>query len=100
MNLPNVRKRDESTILPKLPENGRPFGTRYPFDDTDVFKIIEGASYSLQVLPDPGLSATSTAWWHLFQRRRKKTAIYIPPAPSTPKIRTKWPERNAGQTWG
>ena len=32
-----------------------PFGTRYPFDDTDVFKIIEGASYSLQVLPDPGL---------------------------------------------
>ncbi len=31
------------------------FGTSYPFDDTDVYKIIEGASYSLQVLPDPKL---------------------------------------------
>ena len=33
------------------------FGTRYPFDDTDVYKIIEGASYSLQVLPDPKLES-------------------------------------------
>ncbi len=27
----------------------------YPFDDTDVYKIIEGASYSLSVHPDPAL---------------------------------------------
>ncbi len=27
----------------------------YPFDDTDVYKIIEGASYSLSVQPDPAL---------------------------------------------
>jgi DUF1680 family protein len=27
----------------------------YPFDDSDVFKIIEGASYSLQTYPDPKL---------------------------------------------
>jgi DUF1680 family protein len=31
------------------------FLTAYPFDDTDVYKIIEGASYSLAVHPDPAL---------------------------------------------
>jgi DUF1680 family protein len=31
------------------------FRTIYPFDDSDVFKIIEGASYSLQTYPDPVL---------------------------------------------
>lgn len=33
------------------------FRTIYPFDDSDVFKIIEGASYSLQTFPDPDLDA-------------------------------------------
>ncbi len=33
------------------------FQTIYPFDDSDVFKIIEGASYSLQTYPDPQLDA-------------------------------------------
>ncbi len=27
----------------------------YPFDDTDVYKILEGASYSLSIHPDPTL---------------------------------------------
>ncbi len=31
------------------------FQTIYPFDDSDVFKIMEGAAYSLQTFPDPGL---------------------------------------------
>jgi DUF1680 family protein len=31
--------------------------TEFPFDDTDLYKIIEGASYSLQVNPDARLSA-------------------------------------------
>ncbi len=31
------------------------FGTEFPFDDTDIYKIIEGASYSLSVHPDPKL---------------------------------------------
>jgi DUF1680 family protein len=31
------------------------FQTIYPFDDSDVFKIIEGASFSLQTFPDPEL---------------------------------------------
>ena len=33
------------------------FQTIYPFDDSDVYKIIEGASYSLQTFPDPKLDA-------------------------------------------
>jgi DUF1680 family protein len=33
------------------------FCTVYPFDDTDIYKTIEGASYSLAVYPDAKLSA-------------------------------------------
>jgi uncharacterized protein len=29
----------------------------YPFDDTDVYKVIEGAAYALSVRPDPQLEA-------------------------------------------
>jgi DUF1680 family protein len=39
---------------------GRPTADRkppgYPFDDTDIYKVLEGASYSLSVRPDPKLS--------------------------------------------
>lgn len=35
--------------------NTKPPG--YPFDDTDPYKVIEGASYSLSVHPDPKLDA-------------------------------------------
>ena len=31
------------------------FGTTFPFDDTDIYKTIEGASYSMSVHPDPKL---------------------------------------------
>lgn len=31
------------------------FGTTFPFDDTDIYKTIEGASYSMTVHPDPKL---------------------------------------------
>jgi DUF1680 family protein len=33
------------------------FCTVYPFDDTDIYKTIEGASYSLAEHPDPKLSS-------------------------------------------
>ena len=32
-----------------------PYEGKMPFDDTDVYKLIEGASYSLQSHPDPEL---------------------------------------------
>ena len=38
-----------------LEEGG--FCSKYPFDDSDVFKIMEGAAYSLQTFPDPALEA-------------------------------------------
>ena len=34
------------------------FCSLYPFDDSDIYKIIEGASYSLQTFSDPNLSLT------------------------------------------
>jgi uncharacterized protein len=37
-----------------LPEKKLP---GYPFDDTDIYKVIEGASYTLSVHPDPKLEA-------------------------------------------
>lgn len=33
------------------------FQSEYPFDDSDIYKIIEAASYSLQTYPDPKLEA-------------------------------------------
>ena len=34
------------------------FCTIFPFDDSDVYKIIEGAAYSIQMFPDPWLEAS------------------------------------------
>jgi len=31
--------------------------TQYPFDDTDVYKAVEGAAFCLSVKPDPALAA-------------------------------------------
>lgn len=39
-----------------LAEGDRFIGS-YPFDDSDVYKIIEGAGFSLQTFPDPELEA-------------------------------------------
>src|SRR5437868_1663802 len=33
------------------------FCTKFPFDDTDIYKTIEGASYSLSIFPDKKLEA-------------------------------------------
>jgi len=33
------------------------FATEFPFDDTDIYKIIEGASYSIQMYPNKALEA-------------------------------------------
>lgn len=70
---PRIRTNHEITIpftLGKCKETGRlrnfeiagglqsgTFCTVFPFDDSDVYKIIEGASYSLQIFKDPALEA-------------------------------------------
>lgn len=71
---PKIRTNHEVTIpiaIQKSRETGRidnfriaagikdgQFCTEYPFDDSDVYKIIEAASYSLQVFPDAELEAS------------------------------------------
>ena len=46
---------DNFKVAAKLKEGK--FCTEYPFDDTDIYKILEGASYSLQTTPDAKLDA-------------------------------------------
>ncbi len=46
---------DNFMIAGKLKEGV--FSSDAPFDDSDVYKIIEGASYSLQSMPDPALES-------------------------------------------
>ena len=69
---PRIRKNHEVTIpiaIQKSRETGRiknfmiagkiekgSFCSLYPFDDSDIYKIIEGASFSLQSFPDATLS--------------------------------------------
>jgi len=53
------------------------FKTIYPFDDSDVFKIIEGASYSLQTYTDPKLDAyLDTLIWKIGLAQEEDGYLY------------------------
>ncbi|MDX9928973.1 MAG: glycoside hydrolase family 127 protein [Bacteroidales bacterium] len=53
------------------------FQTIYPFDDSDVTKIIEGASYSLQTFPDPKLEAyLDTLIWKIGMAQEDDGYLY------------------------
>ncbi len=43
-------------------ETGQEFLTRYPFDDSDVYKVIEAASYVLMLEPDAALEKRLDVW--------------------------------------
>jgi DUF1680 family protein len=47
--------RAAAVLRGQKPSNLSPPG--YPFDDTDIYKVLEGASYCLSVKPDPKLDA-------------------------------------------
>lgn len=47
---------DNFAVAGGLKEGG--FCSAFPFDDSDVFKIIEGAAYSLQIFPEEKLEKT------------------------------------------
>jgi uncharacterized protein len=51
----NTGRVDNFKIAGKLMKGK--FCTEYPFDDTDIYKLIEAASYSLQTIPDSILEA-------------------------------------------
>jgi len=67
VTIPFAFRKDEDTgrvdnfIRAAKALRGEPFENHkyppYPFDDTDVYKVIEGASYTLSVHPDPQLEA-------------------------------------------
>ena len=67
VTIPFAFRKDEETgrvdnfIRAAKALRGEPFENHkyppYPFDDTDVYKVIEGASYTLSVHPDPKLEA-------------------------------------------
>jgi DUF1680 family protein len=67
VTIPFAFKKDETTgrvdnfIRAAKALRGEPFDNHkyppYPFDDTDVYKVIEGASYTLSVHPDAQLEA-------------------------------------------
>ncbi|MGE5519844.1 MAG: glycoside hydrolase family 127 protein [Candidatus Dadabacteria bacterium] len=61
VTIPASFKRCESTGRVKNFENAADhtgkFCTTFPFDDTDIYKTIEGASYSLSLFPDPKMDA-------------------------------------------
>ncbi len=52
----------------------------FSFDDTDVYKTIEGASYLLQTYPDKKLESYIDSVLNIVARRRSRTGICIPPA--------------------
>nr|WKN35387.1 glycoside hydrolase family 127 protein [Tunicatimonas sp. TK19036] len=77
---PKIKTNHEVTIpiaIQKSQETGRidnfkiagnlmsgQFCSEYPFDDSDIYKIIEAASYSLQTFPDPKMEATVDSLIH------------------------------------
>ena len=57
-------------------DTGR-FQTIFPFDDSDVFKIIEGASFSLQTYPDARLDAyLDTLIWKIGLAQEEDGYLY------------------------
>ena len=66
--------RAAETLSGNPPANRRPPG--YPFDDTDVYRVIEGASYALSVHPDPKLDEYVDGLIRS-RRPRNRTAICI-----------------------
>lgn len=47
------------------------FCTKYPFDDTDIYKTIEGASYSLSIFPDKKLERYLDSLIHIIGKAQE-----------------------------
>ncbi|MEN9415328.1 MAG: hypothetical protein RLZ62_1632, partial [Bacteroidota bacterium] len=60
VTVPATFRKNEETLRVKNFESAAGQGTgsvctRFPFDDSDVYKSIEGAAYSLRIKPDKNL---------------------------------------------
>ncbi len=53
------------------------FRGRFGFDDSDVYKIMEGAAYSLMIHPDPDLEAyLDTLVWYISEAQEEDGYLY------------------------
>ena len=75
--------------------NKRPPG--YPFDDTDVYKVIEGASYTLNVHPDPKLDAYVDGLIAKIAAAQEPDGYLYTTRTIDPKNPHRWAGRNAGR---
>lgn len=55
------------------------FDTEFPFDDTDIYKILEGASYSIQMFPNPALEAKMDSLIYLIQLAQEEDGYLFTP---------------------
>lgn len=69
----------------------------FSFDDTDVYKTIEGASYILQTYPDKKLKAYIDSVLNVVGAAQEPEAISTPLAPSIPSILTHGRARSVGR---
>jgi len=72
------------------------FLTTFPFDDTDIYKIIEGASFSMSVHPDPALDKYVDSLINLVAKARNRMVTYILHGLSTLSIHIAGRGKNGG----
>ena len=67
------------------------FNTEFPFDDTDIYKILEGASYSIQMFPNPALEAKMDTLITLIQLAQEEDGyLFTPRTAGEPGNLHKW----------
>jgi len=67
-----------------------------PFDDTDVYKVIEGAAYTLRVHPDPRLESYIDGLVEIIGTAQEPMGICTRRAPSIRRTRTPGPAATGG----
>lgn len=67
------------------------FNTSFTFDDTDIYKILEGASYSIQMYPNPQLEAKMDTLIHYIQLAQEEDGyLFTPRTAGEPGNLHKW----------
>ena len=67
------------------------FNTEFPFDDTDIYKIIEGASYSIQMSPNKELEAKmDTLIYYIGKAQEPDGYLYTARTAADPKKMHAW----------
>jgi DUF1680 family protein len=70
------------------------FCTIYPFDDTDIYKTIEGASFSLSIFPDPKLVAYIDSLINIIAKAQEPDGYLYTARTIDPQHPHKWAGKN------